>query len=493
MRLPLIGGSYTARSIIANAQRCINLFPEANQKDAPVPLTHYQRPGFRQLVRPPVAAPCRGLYRASNGNGYCVIGANVYSISANWVLTQIGQLAAAALTNNVAFIDNGITLVLADNSGVGYQITLATNAFAQIVDPTNTFVGATTLGFLDTFILWNLPGTNAFGSTLSNEVTFDALYTAGKISYPDPLVGLAVCRREIFLLGALKSEIWFDAGNAGFPFAELPGASFEHGCAAPYSIAQTDVSVFWLGQDLQGQGIVYMGSGYQCTRVSTHALEFAMQGYAKISDAIAYTYQQGGHVFYVLIFPTGNATWAYDISTGLWAQRCWTDANGNLNRDRSNCAAFINGVNVVGDWQNGTLYAMDQSVFTDTVGQVTGPISYIRTFPHISQGMLPNGQLIPADGKRMKFSRFIADMECGEGALDINNKPPSVGLRYSSNRGKTFGETVLQSAGEAGKYETYPLWSQLGIGRDVVFELSYSFAAPAALNGAWVDATVELT
>jgi len=34
MRLPLIGGSYVARSRIANAQRCVNTFPKLIGKTA---------------------------------------------------------------------------------------------------------------------------------------------------------------------------------------------------------------------------------------------------------------------------------------------------------------------------------------------------------------------------------------------------------------------------------------------------------------------------
>ena len=45
-KVPLVGGAYQARSIIANAQRCVNLYPEENQSDAPFPTTHYQTPGL---------------------------------------------------------------------------------------------------------------------------------------------------------------------------------------------------------------------------------------------------------------------------------------------------------------------------------------------------------------------------------------------------------------------------------------------------------------
>lgn len=487
-RLPLIGGSYVARSIIANAQRCINLFPERNPADAPVPVTHYQRPGLRPLVAPSTAAPCRGVFRASNGNGYCVIGQNVYSISPSWMLTQIGQLQVYG-TVPCSMTDNGIDALLVDSTPWGFTIHLADNTFTPISDMTGAFVGATRVDVIDTFVLWNQPGTNQFGSTLSNQITpFDPQQSAAKSDYPDPLVSLIVNRHEILLLGQVKSEIWYDAGNAQFPFAELPGAYIEHGLCAPYSLASQDISVYWLGQDQQGQGIVFRQRGYETRRISNHALEFAIQGYAVITDAVAYTYQQGGHIFYVLSFPSADATWVYDDATEEWHQRCWTDPTGGLHRTRDVLGAFIYGTNVVGDWENGTLYALDQSVFTDTVGGVAGPISWIRTFPHILTGLGPQGQLVLADGKRMQFYQFVADIEAG---TDASATPPQVTLRYSDDRGRTFTGTILQSLGQEGEYLTQPSWRGTGIARDRIFELEMSTQAQCALNGAWVDARVE--
>jgi len=489
-RLQLIGGSYVARSIIANAQRCVNLYPERNPKDSPTPVTHYQRPGFRKLVSGPQAAVVRGLYRASNGNGYCVIGNRVFFISPGFFLTQIGALVSPN-NNPVSFIDNGIDILLVDSSPVGYQIQMSNNAFSQIVDSTGTFVGATRVDYIDTFVLWNLPNTVNFGSTHSNSLIFDPLYTAGKVGYPDPLVTLMVNHDQILLIGQLKGEIWYDAGGALFPFAKLPGAYIEHGCAAPYSIAYQDIAVYWLSSDLQGQGVVVRQRGYSNERISNHALEYAIQQMAangSITDAIGYTYQQGGHVFYVLIFPSGNETWVFDESTQDWHQRAWTDQAGNLNRDRSNCHAFIYGTNVVGDWQNGTLYALDPNYYTDQVSGDNGPISYIRGFPHIVAGRTSQGQMVLANGLELVFRSFMLDLECGNGPADLNGNPPQVGLRWSDTRGKTWGNTILQSAGATGHYLTRPTWKGLGLARDRVFEVNYSFAGPAALQGAWVDA-----
>lgn len=495
-RLPLAGGSYSARSVIANAQRCVNYYPELNRGDGPTPFTYYQRPGLKPLVSGEFA-PVRGLYQASNGKGYCVIGQSVYAIDGAFVLTKLGELSVARSTP-VSFIDNGITVMLVDGSTSGYSIDLASNAFATIADPTGTFNGADRVDYIDTFLLWNLPGTREFGATLSDELTFDALYVAGKSGYPDPLQTLIVNKREIILLGALKSEIWYDAGNTGFPFAELPGAYIEHGIAAKYSVAATDIQTFWLGRDLFGKGIVFALRGYDTRRISNHALEFAMEQMGDISDAIGYIYQQGGHVFYVLTFPTGDQTWVYDLSlesdpTMAWHQRAWTDTNGILHRHRGMSSAVINGLNVVGDWQNGTIYEQSQNYFVDSVGGKDYSISWIKGFPHILVGSMIKGNSIfknTAAGQLFQFGKFIADIECGNGPLQADGTPAALGLAWSIDRGRTYGTEVLQSGGLPGEFLAQPQWPTSLVARDVVFELRHNIAGQAALNSAWIEASL---
>jgi hypothetical protein len=509
-----------ARWVGANAQRAINLYPENNPKGiSPAPMTHYQRPGLVPLgIQKTLgdfnadfnsdffiyssanyaAGLGRGIYTASNGKGYCVIGQNVYAISSNFSLTLIGTLAFSN-NNMVSMIDNGTTILLVDGSTIGYTINLATNAFAIYTDSTGIFVGSNRVDVIDGFIVGNILGTNSFFSTLNNVLTIDPTYIAAKNNYPGPILSLGVSRRQLLLLGNFKSEIWYDAGNVGFPFAELPGASIEHGCIATYSWATEDINAYWLGQDLQGAGIVFKQTGYNTVRISNHALENSILSMIKtvgVSDAVGYTYQQGGHVFYGLTFPAGNQTWVYDASIGdsnlAWHQRAWTDSNGNLNRDRVIATANMYNLNVGQDWEYGTLYELDRDTYTDTVNGVTGNISCIRTFPHIlaGAGNNPNNPLIEAEGKRIKFNNFIADIEVGDVPLDTNQAPGQVFLRVSLDRGKSFGEPVPMNLGSPGQYLTEPKWQTLGIGRDVIFELSYSAIGSVALNGAWVDVHV---
>lgn len=497
-RIALVTGSRVARSSIANYQRCVNYFPEKNPPGSLVPLTHYQRPGLRPVAQGP-AAPVRGLWRASNGQCYAVIGGTVYTLGPppTWVLTAIGQVAGG-LSNLCSMVDNGIEALLVDGSQQGYAWSLAENLVAPFVDSTGTFQGADRVDVLDGFILWNNPGTNQWGSTLEFVLQIDPTYVATKANYPDPLQGLIVNHREIILIGHVSAEPWYNAGNAAFPFAELPGAKFEHGTVAKYSMAAGDVNVYYLGQNRNGQGVVMRARNYDCVRISNHELEVAIRKMAQagtISDAIGFCYQQDGHLFYVLTFPTGNQTWVFDESSDEWSQWTWTDKNGTLNRFRGQCFAHVYGWNLVGDWQNGTIYVLDPLVFTDTVNGTAGPISFIRGFPHIPSGTMNLGaqgldRPVPWAGQQMQYTNFVLDLECGTAPTTSKGTVQQVALRWSTNRGKTFGQDVLMPTGEPGQYATQPQWRALGVARDMVFEIEHQIPGEAALNGAWVTATV---
>lgn len=506
MRLQLIGGAYTSRSIIASAQRCINYYPELNRRDALAPMTYYQRPGYVPKVTVG-QGPIRCIYPASTGEAYVASGHEVYRFDkGSWSPTLLGTITADK-TTPVSMIDNGNQVVIVDGSTNGWQVSLSgANApsgqpsdFHQISDPTGFFTGADRVDYIDTFVIWNQPGTVFWNSTQSNTIEpFDALYTAGKTGYPDLLVTIYVVRHEVILLGTYKSEIWYDAGLFPFPFAELPGTYIEHGCIAKYSVAQADIAIMWLGQDLQGTGMVLRFRGYLCDRISNHALEDAirkMQNTVGVSDAVGFTYQLDGHVWYVLTFPAGDQTWVYDTIIQepdmAWHQEAWTDESGVLHRIRAMSHGIINGVGVLGDWQNGTIYQPDLDTYTDTVNGTVYPLTCIRSFPHIGRARLAGGnQLIDIDGNRVQFAGFRADIECGLGPVGIDSLPAQVSLRWSDDRGRTWGSEVLQSSGQPGEYLTQPQWLGLGIARDRVFEISHSIAGPAALNGAWISAEV---
>src|SRR6516165_538449 len=99
-RLSLLGGSYQDASLIASAQRCVNLFPEnipETTKEG-VHAVHLLRPGLRFLNAPPAPAPGRGLFTTTTGDLFAILGVNVYYIDPNFTFTLIGQLQTPSLT-----------------------------------------------------------------------------------------------------------------------------------------------------------------------------------------------------------------------------------------------------------------------------------------------------------------------------------------------------------------------------------------------------------
>ena len=492
----------------------MNLFPEPGRKGAAARQTHYPTAGLRSFIVPPKPDQGRGVFRASNNNGYCVVGTTVYAILPNNALQALGTMQANS-SYMCKMRDNGVQAFLVDNSKVGYTWNIQTNTgFEVITDASGTFTGATNVDFLDGYLLWNYPLTNEYGCTTQGALAFEPNLVGVKDGYPDFINSFVVNQREIYLFGNTRSEIHYNAGNPLFPFAILPGAYIEFGCVAPYSVAFIDKGVFWLGQSELGAGVVLRQSGYQTSVVSNYALSYAIQQMTQISDAIGFTFMRDGHMFYGLTFPAGNQTWVFDVTLGDaalgWHQEAFLDPNGNLNRSRVVAMAWVNGVNLGQDWQNGTLYAVDPDYYMadvdlgDGAGAIARPIPRIRTFPRVEAvggGFGGSGQGAQlADGKGIVLKSFRADFQCGDGGVGPNSEPPQLALRMSTDRGRTWGQNILQTTGQfdneggvvEASYRILPQWQNLGLARWPVFELSWSFAGAAALNGAWIDAAIAV-
>jgi hypothetical protein len=469
VKFPLTTGSYSAKSLVAEAQRCINLYAEKNPEDSPFPFTYYLTPGLtlKATAVPSAGSGWRGLWSASNGTLYGVCGSSVYAIDSGFSLTKLGDMNSS--TGIVRLVDNANYLVMVDGSTAGYTVNLATNAFATITDA--AFLGGNTVNFTDGFLVLNVPDSREWYISLNNQITFDAIDFASKNGFSDKLVGIGVTKRYVYLLGAETSEVWFDSGATTFPFERLPGVFMQHGCAAAGSIAQMDGEIYWLAQSQQGSYYINRSQQFNASQISTFAIDNEISSYSRVDDAIGFTYQLEGHFFYVLIFPTADKTWQYDLSTQQWNELNSIDSDGNLHRHRANCYASAYGQPIVGDFENGDLYLWDVNAYTDN-GM---PIPRIRSFMH---GVDDNSA-------RIHYREFIANMEVGDGA-GYTDEP--IFLRWSDTRGRSWGNAISTSLGKEGEYITSLLFQRLGMARDRVFELSWSAPAKTALLGAWVQA-----
>jgi hypothetical protein len=477
--LNLLGCPYTGRGIIASNQRAVNIYAEKNNDpQAPVSYTHYPFPGCELFATPSVAGKTRCTYRTSVGTAYVVVGPNIYFLQSNGIMTLVGSIPDRA--SQVYMADNGLAVILVDGVN-GWAIDIISNNFGPIIDP--SFYGADFVIFLDTFFVFNRPGTNQFYISLSMVsyalltagTSFDPLDIAAKAGSADPIVSIATAHKELWLIGQLTTEVWVGTGAADFYFQIVQGAYINHGCIAPYSTADMDILVFFLMQDKQGKNIVVKAGGYETIEISTPRIVSIFNSYATTSDAIGMCFQINDHAYYLLVFPTDNATWLYDLTTGWWNELGkWNLDTGLYDRYRANCCMFAFGYNLIGDYATGKVYKLNPELFTDG----DDIIRWLRIFPH----------LIGPDFERVIYQSCSLNMNVGTAAqIDDNDPEPQVFLSWSDDKGQTFGNPVPQSLGRLGEFLTDPQWNRLGMGRDRVFKVEWSGNVRTSLNGAYVQ------
>lgn len=475
MKNILSGGAYSATSLIANAQRCVNLYVEQNRQDAPFPTTHYPMPGLQVIGTTPNGGVVRCIYRDTHNNVWVVSGTAVYLVTYNYIggltFSLIGSMNT--IRGPVSMRDNGTVIVICDGTNDGFTIDISSKAFAPLYDP--AFYGSQYIDIIDGFMLFVWPGNGEMYITGENAITFDATDFTAKTGYPDQLQMAVAVQHQIWLLGQDTTEVWQNVGGSTFPFQRIPGVFIQHGIAANYSIAHNDNFLFWIGRDPQGQTVAYLGGpNYQATRVSNSAVENEWQNYDSIADAQSYCFQLRGHVFFVVTFPSADSTWVYDMATGEWLEWLWRDPQGVLHRHRSNCYCEAFGLNLVGDWENGTIYALNQNIFTDA----DQPIYHERSFPHIIEG---------EDNARMTFQRFVAAVEVGQGFEDGTGEAPILNMQYSDDGGNSWSQTRQMPMGAEGQYRTNCQFWRNGMGRDRVWRVFWTASCKTALNGAYSE------
>jgi hypothetical protein len=490
MKTPILGSAYVARSVNAADNRMINLFPEIILEGGKEPAFLSRAPGLK-FLQTVGTGPIRGLWaHQTNGLDFYVASGNEF-YKLNSVTGTPILLGTISGTGQVSIADNGTQLFIACNPR-SYIYNEVTNGFAEITDP--DFTGAVTVGYLDGYFVYNEPDSQKIWVTeLLDGTQVDPLSFASAEGSPDGLVAININHREAWLFGTDSVEVWYNAGLPDFPLTRIQGAFNELGCAAAFSVAKLDNSVFWLGQDARGEGIVYRSQGYQGQRISTHAVEWQIQQYANMSDAVGYTYQQDGHGFYVLNFPSANQTWVYDVATQGWHERAGL-LNGDFTRNRSNCQCNFGGTIIVGDFENGNIYSLDLTTYADNGSPQkwlrswralpTGQNNLKRTAQHSLQldcetGVGLNGidqsvewffytssenQLVTTSGDLLMFSPPF-----------VQGANPQVMLRWSDDGGHTWSNEHWVSIGKIGQFGFRAIWRRLGMTqklRDRVYEVS---------------------
>jgi hypothetical protein len=454
MIIPFCGPTYNAVSPNLNCSRSVNFYPELAPDGSRSVMALIGTPGtvlWAGLGKNTI----RGMH-VFNGLLYVVSGNGLYSVSPSGAVSSIpGTLASTV--GRVQMKNNGLAA-----SGIGGNQLMITDGANGYIYNVNTGIFTTisgggwpgkptTLDYIDGYFVIGVAGSmSAYASNLYDGTTWNALATSPVSASPDPIQCVFNLHQQLWIIKQHTSEVWYDAGtptSTGFPFARMSGAVIDYGTVAPWSVARGDNSIFFLASARNNDAGEFVGvvelAGGTPQIISTAAITYQMGQFTTITDAFGYCYSEGGHTFYVLTFPSANATFVYDASTLMWHERSsWTGSPYAIGRHVGNCYACFNGLHLVGDYGNGNIYQMKTGAYTDN-GQ---PLVSMRTAQMLfdTQGFEP-----------VAIHRLIVDAEMGVGG--------SAALSWSDDGGHTWSNEHPASLGALGQYRGKLTWRKLGI------------------------------
>jgi hypothetical protein len=454
IQIPLAAN--TAEQDISGNELLINVYPRQST-GGKYPFNLIHSPGLAFFLELPTF-PVKALHQ-NGSRAFAVTPTKMYEIFKNGSYKELGDVV---LNGRVVMEDNGSQIVIVDGFK-GFFFDSNTNEVKEI--KTDGFYPASTVTYQDGYFIFDRKGTGQFFISNLLDVSFDPLDFATAEGQPDPLVAVLSDHREVFMFGTETIEVWYNSGAADFPFERNQGAFIEKGCGARYTVAKQNNTIYFVGSDL----MVYQMAGYTPVRISSHAVEKTLKN-TDLSTAFAYTYQDEGHLFYVLTIPSRDLTWCFDISTGAWHIR----QSYQFGRHQSNNAIFFDSKTLVGDFQNGRVYQMASNHYTDDGEPV------IREFvlPTVNQGR----EFLTVDS--LEF-----DMETGVGLTLGQGDDPELRVYFSKDGGNTYSESFkVGKIGKRGDYLTRAKVNRFGCARQFTFKIEISDPIPIDIGGAWIEA-----
>jgi hypothetical protein len=140
----------------------------------------------------------------------------------------------------------------------------------------------------------------------------------------------------------------------------------------------------------------------------------------------------------------------------MWHKWLYVDNTNQYQRHRGNCSAVFQGKVYVGDWENGQIYLLDPTNFTDNGQQ----IRRLRRAPHLV-----------TDLQREYLEELQIQFQPGVGNQSDPGQIPQAMLRWSNDGGSTWSYEHWTSIGSVGQYKNRAIWRRLGWSRDRVFEV----------------------
>ncbi len=459
----IIGPSYQSRSKPLSSQQTKNWYPQFSEqgKDKFVLLPF---PGLKLLGN--ATGADRGFHRMAEVL-FQVKGTELFSIDKLGTHTSKGTIPG---TGRAIMADDGINLFIVTDLRV-FQYNGV--SVIEVTDPEIT--GAKSVDFINNQFLYTKDRFTTV-SDVGNGASASGLNIVGAESNPDNLVRDFVFEQTIWRMGVRSGEAWYNSGVGNPPIARIEGQIFDVGLGAINSIAKTDESFYWLGDD----NTIYRAVGGSRQRISTDAISNAIQKFSRVDDAIGYTFTIQGQNFYWITFPSGNKTFIVNENLG---ENGWFELSSGVGvgetsaRYQGSSIISAYGKNIVADEINGNVYTLDLDTYKNN--------DEILHRARVSTSI--NGDLVGAKGKRIQMSRLELIMETGVGVIDGQGDNPRIMIEASYDGGRTFSAGTWARVGRLGEFVLQVEWFSLRTFYDLIIRVSTSDPVNYSIYSASID------
>jgi hypothetical protein len=458
----VVGGSSQQASLPFNAERTVNMYAVLDQQGKK-PASLYARPGNAVFATLGSGAG-RGAFTATNGRAFVVSGSQLYELLANGTGTVLGNLLTSS--GDITADENGVQLAICDGVNL-YILTYATNVFQRVVSP--NLPSASSVRFLGGYFIVTRAPTSGIHqiSAPYDGLSWAALDFATAELSPDSLLRVEVVFGQLFLFGDLSIEPWTNTGSASFPFQRVNSSSqISVGVAAVSTVLPLDNTVFWVGNDKNGTGVVYRADGYSPRRISTEAVELRLQAAPSISTLKAMAYQEAGHTFYIITGGGMETAQVYDVSTNLWVEWSYFNSSGNYELPLTNDLFYAFGKTLALDRTSGKVYEQSSKYYSDDGEE----IACDRIFTHIFD-----------NGNPFLIKNLILNFETGVGNTTVEN--PKAMLYLSNDGGRTFYTYYEAFMGKAGEFLSRVVFWRLGRHRQCTFRVRVTDSVKRVITG----------
>lgn len=477
MPIPFTGEFKRGKNIFKNAADTVNYYPE-RQGDGRMVLRG--SPGLSEWLDLGIDIGIRGMIVA-DGFLYAVVGNRVYRINTAKAKTR---MSGTSIDGNgpVSIAENSLQVMIVDpTTNNGFIVTLSSGVISKITD--SDFPDADSVTMQDGFFIINRTDTAQFyTSDLNDGTSWPGLFTTAGWK-TDNLVRMFSYQRDLYALGTLTVQPYYNNANTSgnFVYSILEGAEIEIGCAAWNSVAKGTSGMYFLGQDRNGSGRVFRIQGRAPAIVSDDEIADRIQGYTTLSDAIGFVYEQEGHEFYELIFPTEGDTLVFDAKEQLWHRkqsRITINGVPRQSRHRINNHVYFAGKHLVGDFENGKIYEMSRDYYDEDGTDMTAE--------RLSQPLDNNQDLITVHELQVLYTP-------GQGLVTGNPEDidPEAMISWSHDSGYTFSNEIQTPIGKIGEYQNRCVVYGLGQGRNWQFKSKISAAVRRDIDSAYIIGMVD--